>query len=79
MITELRKLRDKVKCTWDYCLCERYNKIIDAIKLQNNRMEVLEGKLEIAKGKLEIAEDKNEMLHSRCMHLKDLLEERSDE
>ena len=34
MIKEIRELRDdemKAKCTDDHCLCERYDRIIDAL------------------------------------------------
>lgn len=37
MIKEIRELRDdemKAKCTDDHCLCERYDRIIDALEAQ---------------------------------------------
>lgn len=34
MIKEIRELRDKAICTDDHCLCERYDRIIDALQAQ---------------------------------------------
>tara|TARA_B100001063_G_C16331902_1_gene342542 strand:+ start:171 stop:413 length:243 start_codon:yes stop_codon:yes gene_type:complete len=34
MIKEVRELRDEGKCTDDHCLCERYDRIIDALEAQ---------------------------------------------
>lgn len=36
MIKELRELRDEATCTDDHCLCERYDRIIDALEAQRN-------------------------------------------
>ena len=34
MIKELRELRDEATCTDEHCLCERYDRIIDALEAQ---------------------------------------------
>ncbi len=34
MIKEIRELRDEATCTDDHCLCERYDRIIDALEAQ---------------------------------------------
>ena len=36
MIKELQELRDATTCTADYCVCERYDRIIDALEAQRN-------------------------------------------
>ena len=39
IIKELRELRDEATCTDDHCLCERYDRIIDAIEAQDKKEE----------------------------------------
>ena len=34
MIKELRELRDEATCTDDHCLCERHDRIVDALEAQ---------------------------------------------
>jgi len=45
MIKELRELRDEAQCTDNHCLCERYDRIIDALESNGKAVHELIAKV----------------------------------
>jgi len=45
MIKEIKELRDEAQCTDDHCLCERYDRIIDALESNGKAVHELIAKV----------------------------------